>query len=408
MKKNVLLLAICFASKIGFGQVDTSKTVSEQIKDERDKQLQQLTLELQKYELKISKLTERLSSINDKKIEEKIKTLEDLQVALDNKIKVIEEAPKTRISHNGQLAFTELLSMQRDIKPADLFLASRTFFTQLGDITNLQKYDEFNNWKIEYEKWYSKQNSNDQMLDLVNSSVKLVSDATSKVPLYGSIVQTVSSGISALVGSFKKNYKVLAERTPQMLKLLNAASQFEYEKSVIDHEWELINKELCQLQIEDSLLLAEQLTYYGISQNAYKSKYLEENLDNRRESFKNSCRIIIANKFAVSDTLKETKGKWKGQVEVYMYKVQSLRLRFGQLTLRMLSNIDRYKSLISVYSNNDKFPKEFRVKLTGLESTLTRVKETFNSSFQPEKYIADSAVMYIEQQETPALTASVQ
>lgn len=399
MKKIQLLLAICLtAVNVTFAQVDTSKTIVEQIKDDRDRQLKELTEKLQRNEAEVSKLTEKLSSIDDKKTSEKIKAMENLQIALDSRIKIIEETPKTRTSLNGQLAFTELLSIQRDIQPADLFLTSRTFFTQLGNVSNLQQYNDFNNWRTEYDKWYTKQKSNDQMLELVNSSVKLIGDAANNVPLYGSIVQTVSSGISALVTSLGRKDKDLAEKTPKMLRLLNVTSQFEYQKSLIDHEWELINKELFQLQLEDSLLLNEQLAYYGLSEKEYRKNYLEETLDNKRETYKNGCRKIISEKLTALDSDKETKGKWIGQVEIYMYKVQSLRLRFGQLTTRMLSNIERYESLISVYSDNTKFPSEFTNKLTGLSGTLSAVKNKFYTSFRPAKYIEDSAVMYIERQ----------
>ena len=399
MKKIQLLLAICLtAVNVTFAQVDTSKTIVEQIKDDRDRQLKELTEKLQRNEAEVSKLTEKLSSIDDKKTSEKIKAMENLQIALDSRIKIIEETPKTRTSLNGQLAFTELLSIQRDIQPADLFLTSRTFFTQLGNVSNLQQYNDFNNWRTEYDNWYTKQKSNDQMLELVNSSVKLIGDAANNVPLYGSIVQTVSSGISALVTSLGRKDKDLAEKTPKMLRLLNVTSQFEYQKSLIDHEWELINKELFQLQLEDSLLLNEQLAYYGLSEKEYRKNYLEETLDNKRETYKNGCRKIISEKLTALDSDKETKGKWIGQVEIYMYKVQSLRLRFGQLTTRMLSNIERYEHLISVYSDNTKFPSEFTNKLTGLSGTLSAVKNKFYTSFRPAKYIEDSAVMYIERQ----------
>jgi len=399
MKKIQLLLAICLtAVNVTFAQVETTKTVVEQIKDDRDKQLQKLTEKLQNNEAEVSQLAERLSSIDNRRSNEKIQAMENLQIALENRIKIIEETPKTRTSLNGQLAFTELLSIQRDIQPADLFLTSRTFFTQLGNVSNLQQYNDFNNWRTEYDKWYTKQKSNDQMLELVNSSVELIGDAANNVPLYGSIVQTVSSGISALLTSLGRKDKDLAEKTPKMLRLLNVTSQFEYQKSLIDHEWELINKELFQLQLEDSLLLNEQFAYYGISENEYRRNYLETTLENKRETYKIGCRKIISEKLTAIDSDKETKGKWIGQVEIYMYKVQSLRLRFGQLTTRMLSNIERYESLISVYSDNTKFPSEFTNKLTGLSVTLSAVKNKFYTSFRPAKYIEDSAVMYIEGQ----------
>ncbi|TWW01913.1 hypothetical protein [Chitinophaga pinensis] len=168
--------------------------------------------------------------------------MESLQVALDSRLAILEKTPKIRVGLNGQLAFTELLSIQRDVQPADLFLASQQFFTQLGAVSNLQQYKDFNDWKTEYENWYSKKGRGDQMFDFLNSSLSLVTNAANRVPLYGSLVQTVSSGVNTLVMSFGKENRELRGKSPSMLRLLNVASQFEQQKSVIDYEWTAITK----------------------------------------------------------------------------------------------------------------------------------------------------------------------
>lgn len=399
MKSLLLLMLIIGATtQWSFAQQDSVKTISDQIKDDRDMQLQELTVKLQKNESEVSKLTEKLSQIDDRKTGEKIKAMEELQIALDSRIRIIEETPKTRVRLNGQLAFTELLSIQRDIQPADLFMASQHFFTQLGNVVNPQNYNDFNSWKTKYDQWYAKQNNSDQMMSLINNSLNLIGNTANKVPLYGSIVQTVTSGISSLFTAFGKKDKELAAMTPKMLELLNVTSQFEYQKSLIDHDWEIINQELNQLQLEDSLLLADQLAYYGLQVADYKRNYLEETLDYKRENFKNNCRKTIADKLTKLDSEADTRVKWMGQVEIYMYKVQSLRLRFGQLTSKMLSNMERYENLISVYSNSEKFPAQFTNNLNGLNGTLAAVRNKFYSTFRPARYIEDSAVMYIERQ----------
>ena len=74
----------------------------------------------------------------------------------------------------------------------------------------------------------------------------------------------------------------------------------------------------------------------------YRSRYLVATLNIQRENFMNECRRIIANKLTQLDSDPATKGKWLGQVETFMHKVQSLRLRFGHLTNKMLSTINRY------------------------------------------------------------------
>ena len=192
--------------------------------------------------------------------------------------------------------------------------------------------------------------------------------------------------------------KDLYDKTPEMLRILTSSSQFEQQKSIIDHEWKLINQELEQLQKENTLLLAEQMNYFDISKQRYETRYLRATLDSDREQFKNECRKSISDKIATLDRSPETKGKWLGQVEIYMYKVQSLRLRFGQLTMRMMANIDQYESLLNNYSDPGKFPLELTTKIVSMNSPLNNLRNKFYSSFNPAKYVEDSAVMYIERQ----------
>lgn len=373
-------------------------TINEQIKNERDAQLKDLNDKLKTNEELISKLTEKLAATDTKTAtdKEKIKDLETLQLALDDRLKILEETPKTKINLNGQLAFTELLSIQRDIQPVDLFLTSQSFFTQLGNIGKIQQYNGFTAWKSEYDKWYKKQGQEDPILNVLNTSINLISSASAAVPLYGTMVNTAISGVSNIMMTMGRREKELYDRTPQMLLLLNVTSQFEQQKSIIDHEWTLINKELEQLQKENTELLQEQMAYYGINVDRYQSRYLKATLDSDREGFKNECRKIISDKLSSIDKNPASKGKWLGQVETYMYKVQSLRLRFGQLTMRMMANIEQYQNLITMYSDATKFPAEFTSKINNLNNPLNSLKNKFNSSFNPARYIEDSAVMYIE------------
>lgn len=395
-----LILTFAFSTALTaclYGQNDTTVSISDKIKMERDNELNSYKNKLKENDIEIKKLQDKLSESGTNQV--KIATLDGLQQKLDERIKALETASKRKANYNGQLALIELLSVQRDLQPAQLFSSSQTFFSQLGNISNLQNYPSFTTWKTEYDKWYVKQDKDDQMIELVNSSIGLIGDVANKVPLYGSIVQTVSSGIGTLISSFGNKHKELKEKTPEMLRLLNATSQFENQKAIIDHEWEQINKELSQLQVENDKLLREQLKYYGIDYNQYESEYLNATLETERDRFKTKCRTTLNTKITAFDKDTVTAYKWLGQVETYMYKVQSLRIRFGNLTNRMLSNIDRYEQLIKIYSDKTKFPQELTDKIEGLGKTLSSVKKNFSTTFKPEKYIEDSAVMYIDKSE---------
>ena len=397
---SFLMISILICSFPVFSQVADTTSISEQIKTERDNQLKDLNEKLKRNEEEVNRLTDKLNAADNRNSsdKEKINDLEKLQMALDSRLKFLEEGPKTKINLNGQLAFTELLSIQRDIQPLDLFVSSQTFYTQLGNIGKIQNYSTFTSWKKDYDIWYNRQGKDDQMMEVINSSLNMISAVGSNVPLYGTMVATASSGITALVTAIGKREKDLSEKTPAMLKLLNVTSQFENQKAIIDHEWAQINKELEQLQKENAALLEDQMNYYGISMLDYKRKYLNATLDIDRETFKNECRKAISEKIMLQESSQNTKGKWLGKVETYMYKVQSLRLRFGQLTSRMLVNMEQYENIISVYSDSTRFPAEFTTQINGLNNSLKSLKNKFYTSYNPAKYIEDSAVMYIERQ----------
>ena len=395
MRLSIALITILFVCPLGLAQNDSLRIIiADQIKNERNEELSLLRNELKRNESEISKLTEELSAISKRKTKEKVEAMEKLQVALDNRIRFLEESPKTEIGFNGQLAFTELLSIQRDIQPADLFLQSQNFFTKMGEISNIQDYEKFREWKKEYDNYYERKKGSDKTLEFINKSLGLVTDASSKVPLYGSIVNTTTSGISALVGTLGGRHKELAEKTPDMLELLSVLGQFQQQKAIIDHEWSLINKELGQLKEENTELLESQLDYYGLDKDSYKKDYLKATLDHDRDEYKQECRKQIQSSLADMDS--NPNSKWLEDVEIYMYKVQSLRLRFGELTSRMLNNIDKYQELIAIFSDNSKFPIEFTNKLGNVSTSLQSVRSTFYKSFNPAKYIQDSTIMYLE------------
>lgn len=390
MRRFLLILLITGTLSHSWAQ---EVSVSDQIKTERDLELNKLQAELVDNQHKITDLTEQLSLLSGKQYGKKIGLQERIQQELDNRIKILEESPKVKIKSNGQLAFTELIKIQKDIQPAKLYLSSNGFYSKLGEFDNLQNYSEFKGWKKEYDKWYKKSKGKDVAFDFINNTISLISDASNKIPLYGSISQTVTSGITLIFSKLKSKNKKLLDETPKVLVLLNSIGQFEAEKSVIDNEWKTIEKELKNLQLEYETILNNQISFYHIDKDKYQ-QFLTATLDSDIDTFKNYCRGKILSELEFLDAKKNT--KWMGNVETYMYQVQSIRIRFGELTARMLNNITKYEVLFSKYSDKSKFSSEFIDKANGLKADLNNVKGNFILQFNPSKYIEDSAIMYIE------------
>jgi len=389
--KHLLLFVLALA--IVSISIAQDNTISEQIKTERDVELNSLQNDLVKNQITITNLTEELSKLSKKQYGKKIELQDKIQKELDKRIKILEESPKVKIKSNGQLAFTELIKIQKDIQPAKLYLSSNGFYSKLGKFDNLQNYTEFTSWQLEYNDWYEKKKGKNLTFDFIDNSISLISDASNGIPLFGSISQTVTSGITLILSNLKNRDKDLISKTPKVLVLLNSIGQFESEKSILDNEWKTIDSELRELQSEYKVLVDNQITFYGIDKVKYNT-FLSATLDADIDNFKVYSRERILDKLQSLES--GNNQNWMGSVETYMYQVQSIRIRFGELTGRMLNNIEKYEKLFSKYTDPNKFSSEFVAKAKDLKIDLAQVKENFILQFKPNKYIEDSAVMYIK------------
>ena len=390
MNRIFLMIFGVFAITGSYGQ----DQVSEQIIKERDSLLLNLNKQLEDNAIKLKSLQGEFSDLNPNRTSQRLGSLDSIISKQENRITLLENSRKIQLKLNGQLAFTELMSIHRDIKPSNLLLSSQEFFSKVAAINNPMNYPAYEAWFKEYQEWYERKKGKDNWLDLINKSITVLNEPASNVPLYGSLFQTFSTGITSAMEIVGGTGRDLRDQTPAMLNVLNTASQFSQQQSIIDNEWTSINEELNKLEDEYKRLLEEQAKYYGLDMSAVK-QYQNATLDSERETLKNNFRKAINNR--ISKWEKEGNKDWLTEVERFMVKTQSLRQRFGQLTLRMKSNIGKYQELITQFSNNDAFADEFRTKLRELQSSIDQVDSNFNAVFNPSKYIEDSAVMYITQ-----------
>ncbi|MEE3225446.1 MAG: hypothetical protein VX253_05935 [Bacteroidota bacterium] len=388
---KLYLILVCTFSALG---VQAQDQVSLQIIKERDSLLLNLNKQLEDNAIKLKSLQGEFSDLNPNRTSQRLGSLDSIISKQENRITLLENSRKIQLKLNGQLAFTELMSIHRDIKPSNLLLSSQEFFSKIAAINNPMNYPAYEAWFKEYQEWYERKKGKDNWLDLINKSITVLNEPASNVPLYGSLFQTFSTGITSAMEIVGGTGRDLRDKTPEMLNVLNTASQFSQQQSIIDNEWKSINEELNKLENEYNRLLEEQAKYYGLDMSAV-AQYQNATLDSERETLKNKFRNSINNK--ISEWEKQGNKDWLTEVERFMVKTQSLRQRFGQLTLRMKSNIGKYQELITHFSKNDSFAEEFRTKLRDLESSIDQVDSNFNAVFNPSKYIEDSAVMYITQ-----------
>ena len=388
---KLYLILVCTFSALG---VQAQDQVSLQIIKERDSLLLNLNKQLEDNAITLKSLQGEFSDLNPNRTSQRLGSLDSIISKQENRITLLENSRKIQLKLNGQLAFTELMSIHRDIKPSNLLLSSQEFFSKIAAINNPMNYPAYEAWFKEYQEWYERKKGKDNWLDLINKSITVLNEPASNVPLYGSLFQTFSTGITSAMEIVGGTGRDLRDKTPEMLNVLNTASQFSQQQSIIDNEWKSINEELNKLENEYNRLLEEQAKYYGLDMSAV-AQYQNATLDSERETLKNKFRKSINNK--ISEWEKQGNKDWLTEIERFMVKTQSLRQRFGQLTLRMKSNIGKYQELITHFSKNDSFAEEFRTKLRDLESSIDQVDSNFNAVFNPSKYIEDSAVMYITQ-----------
>ena len=390
-RKHILVIAICFLVALPSSAQDQ---VSAQIIKERDSLLLNLNKQLEDNAIKLKSLQGEFSDLNPNRTSQRLGSLDSIISKQENRITLLENSRKIQLKLNGQLAFTELMSIHRDIKPSNLLLSSQEFFSKIAAINNPTNYSAYQSWFKEYQDWYERKKGKDNWLDLINNSLTVLNKPASNVPLYGSLYQTFSTGITSAIEIVGGASRDLRDKTPAILNVLNTASQFSQQQSIIDNEWRSINDELNKLENEYNRLLEEQATYYGLNMAMVK-QYQNATLDSERETLKNNFRRAINTKIGAME--KEHNKEWLTEVERFMVKTQSLRQRFGMLTLRMKSNIAKYNELIVQFSKNELLAEEFRSKIKELQSSIDQVNANFNAVFNPSKYIEDSAVMYITQ-----------
>lgn len=175
-----------------------------------------------------------------------------------------------------------------------------------------------------------------------------------------------------------------------MLKLTTSISQFTHDKDLIETEWEGINKNLNELKelqqeaIEDNLV-----EILGISRNGFTEKFTNETDAKKRTQY-----ILDISKIAENKIVEERKSNpenWKQEYHDQMLTVQNLKIRFGMLTFRILENLEKYEKLIAKYEN-DPFLKD---EMKNLRLKLDLVRNSFESTFNPQEYIRASNEMYI-------------
>lgn len=386
----LLLLMISFPAlaQTSFADQSVTEQVLTELNRERSLLSRNLDFRIKEIDQKINKLDESIENTNSasekvSKLLERVKFLEERQEEIDkNTVSVYK--------YNYSSAVLNLASMEREIKPLNLFNTSREFYSTLDQVSNPMKYEGYQEWFGNFKNFVEEEKEDDARLSAISHMLTVTGDLTKGTPFTGMFAGSLFEGISMFVNSLGRRDRELREKSTEMLKLTTSIAQFNHDKDLIETEWEGINKSLDELKELQNKAMNENLVeILGIN-----LKNFEKNFTNETDAKKRTQYILDISKIAEAKIVEEREKNpenWKQDYHDQMMAVQNLKIRFGTITFRILENLNKYEELITKYEN-DKYLKE---EMKELKLKLDLVRNSFESTFNPQEYIRASNEMYI-------------
>lgn len=391
--KHVFFLLGFLLAVSGFGQsLDENKSVSElvlyQLNKERSMLKENVDSRIKLMDAKITNLDESIrntSSSSEKidKLVERVQILEEKQQELDKNVVSV-------YKYNYSSAVLNLASMEREIKPLNLFNSSRDFYTTLDKVSNPMNYEGYSAWFKEFEKYIEENKKDESRLEALSHIIQVTGNLAEGTPFTGMFAGSLFDGIGSFINSLGKRDRDLREKSMKMFKLTTSVSQFTHDKDLIETEWNAIAKSLDELKALQEKSMSDNVEkILGINKAEFKKRFTDETDAKKRTQY-----ILDISKIA-EDKIVEERSKngenWKQDFYNQMVTVQNLKIRFGTLTFRILENLNKYKVLIAKY-NEDEYLKD---KVGQLDLKLNLVRNSFESTFNPQNYIKASNEMYI-------------
>ncbi|MEW7280683.1 hypothetical protein ABW636_19000 [Aquimarina sp. 2201CG1-2-11] len=390
--QSLLVLSLSFfLLQNSFAQTDE--------KSIRDKVLYEITTENEK---KTSELEKQISDLNRSIVEidsllqvpqnSQKQTIKKLRKRVEF-LELKEEAEKKKeleiYKFNFQTAVINLVSMEKEIKPLELFAASQDFYAELNSTANPTKYSGFSVWYSKFKVYLNDTKKQDAFLNIATNILDKAGDFSKEFGITGTVSDILFSSVSMFIQSLGgKKKKKIREESEKMFRLIMTLSQFSTDKNLIENEWDEIEKQLTELKELQDTTLNKTLNFLGISKSDFTSYYINETNAIQSLNYLNQIKNVAGEKVAKR---RKTKADiWKDEIFLEMNTVQSLKIRFGQTTTSIDSNIQRYKGLITKYKTDDNIGN----KISGLESKLTRLDNAFDDNFRPQKYVSDAIRMY--------------
>jgi len=393
MKKMVVaLLLACFCHTANAGITDS--TLTEQ--NVREKILSDIQQSLDRK----NKVTDSTITILDKRVgkldsvinqgnsKDRIDKLVERVQILEEKQKAIEQNEINVYEANYQSAIINLVSMDREIKPLLLFETTRDFFTTLTATGNPMTYEGFQSGFDKFKVYIDKVKDDDAMLKTCGDIVASTGNISFGIPIVGAYSQLLFGGMAKYINSIGRNKKELKKEAEKMFAITTTLSQFTTDKNQIQTEWGSISQALEEMQVYYDSTMNVNLRMLGIDRSEITNSFTRESDASKRYLYLTALRTKAGD--YVLQMKKQNPKDWKQNIYYQLMDVQSLKLKYGDITYRMLHHIDKYSVIIAKYKTN----KDIGTHVEKLDDKLQQLKSTFDDAFEPSQYLHAATQMY--------------
>lgn len=398
MKKYGFLLSGLLVGQLALAQTQLPDTtlstdknirnkVLNDIQDNLDKKTKSIDQTLSRLDNKVDSLDLAIAATRDAR-EKADKLLLRVQ-ALEQKQQAIEENELNVYQANYQSAIINLVSMDKEIQPLLLFNSAKSFFSTLNETADPMKYPGYEDWYKKFYAYIEKEKDKDPALNVLHDMVQISGNITSATPIAGPVCQALFLGIDNYITSLGSKKKDLRDESQKMFLLTAKLSQFDYDKDLIEQQWEIVTDDLDKLQIHYDTILNQNLSLLKVPRDEYIRRFTKETDADQRYQFLTELRKRASG--LVTDRRTSDIKNWKQPIYYELMDVQSLKLRFGELTFEIRGIIGRYNELVLKYKNDP----EIGLKVQALGVKLDAMSDTFDSAFDPTEYINSATRMYL-------------
>jgi hypothetical protein len=396
VKKTLFFLAGLVFWQISFAQTPDTTLSSDKnirnkvlgdIQDNLDKKTKTIDQTLVKLDHKVDSLDQEIAASRDAR-DKADKLLLRVQ-ALEKKQQAVDENELYVYQANYQSAIINLVSMDKEIKPLVLFNASKSFFSTLNETANPMNYPGYQEWYKKFYEYIQREKEHEASLAVLNDFVQVTGNITSATPIAGPVSQALFLGINSYISSLGSKKKELRDQSQKMLLLTSKLSQFNYDKDLVEQQWDIVQKELEKLQIHYDTILSQNLSLLRVPEGEYAGRFNRETDAEKRYQFLTQLRKDASQ--LVTDRKATDAKSWKQPIYYELMDVQSLKLRFGDLTFDIRGILSEYSKLVFKYRNDP----EIGLKVQALEVKLNALNDTFDAAFDPNDYINSATRMYL-------------